>query len=326
MEKITREVVENVLGKAKQKTKEVKTGLMIRQKKGQTIRVEQNVLEASVIFNTTEEEQKTGAAKRWMDKEQTKYIEISKNVNSELIKLGDVNLFLVCFLLLKHARGKMNKYTIETNYKQIGELLLLTDAGPNYQNIREGLDRLVSNLVKTNFWWDTISGERIVQSDFHFLEGVEKGEVEKLRIRINPKIVESMEKGYLKVLEEKKLVKMLKLRGYAKILALLFAKKLGIDQERTYTIMHVMELLGVKEKYVQYDPMKRNRFIKKVLITAIGKAADVLGYTIKIVVPGAWSEGIIVYPRGQKGKHHDLILGKVVFEKNQPALFEVNGL
>lgn len=325
MEKIDG-IVERVIGESKQKTKEVKTGLMIRQEKGQAVRVEQNILDASVIFNTTEQERTRGVVERWVDKEKTKYIKLFARVEGELVKVEDLNFLLGCFLLLKHARVKVNKYTIETNYKQIGELLLLTDAGLNYENIREGLSRLVTNFVETNFWWDTINGERIVKSEFHFLDRVDKGEVEKVRIRMNPEIVDSMEKGYLKVLEEKNLLKMLRLKGYAKVLALLFAKKLGIDQEKTYTIMYVLELLGVKEKYEKYERWERNEYFKRVIIPAVSQAADVLGYTIRIVVPNYRGEDITVYPRREKGKHYALILGKVVFEKKQPELFETAGL
>jgi len=320
MEKING-IVGRVVGEAKQKTKEVKTGLMIKQERGEKVAVEQNVLDASIIFNTTEEERKRGVVERWVDKEKTKYMKLFARVEGELVKVEDLNLFLGCFLLLKHARVKVNKYTVETNYSQIVELLLLTDAGINYENIKEGLNRLVTNSVETNFWFDTISGERIVKSEFHFLDRVDKGEVEKLRIRINPEIVDSMEKGYLKVLEEKKLIKMLRLKGYAKVLALLFAKKIGIDQEKTYTISYSLELLGLKEKYEEYNERERNDYLKRVIIPAVSQAADVLGYTIRIFVPNYRGEEIMVYPQRQKSKHYDLISGKVVFEKKQLELF-----
>ena len=99
-----------------------------------------------------------------------------------------------------------------------------------------------------------------------------------------------------------------------------FAPGFGVDQENTYTIMYILELLGLKEKYEKDRRWERNNNIKMVIFPVVERAAGALGYTIKITVTNYRGEEIMVYPRGQKGKHYNLILGKVVFKKNQPML------
>jgi len=89
--------------------------------------------------------------------------------------------------------------------------------------------------------------------------------------------------------------------------------------------MYILERLEVKEKYEKYEGWERNEYFKRVIIPAVVQAADVLGYTIKILVPNYRGEEIMVYPHRQKSKHYDLISGKVVFEKKQLALFETSG-
>ncbi len=294
-------------------------GNIIRSVRSGGVAVEQNVFDMSVAFNTTPQEQKNKYVIRYFNEEN--YIAVGAPPQSELIRTEDLVLLVSCFLLYKHTKTRIDKYTIEVNYSQIAALLGLKKSGENYKQIKAGLKRLVSNFVETNFWFDTVKSERVVKSEFHFLEKVDKGKSESVRIRFNPDIIRSMEEGYLKVLEEKSLMKILRLRGYASVLALFLLKKIGTDKEKNLTMEFILEILGIKQKYLQYSLRDRNRNIKKNIIPALEKAANSIGYKITVVQPtaGLFQQEIQIYPSTEKFKHYDLLKTKVIFKKLSPG-------
>ncbi len=53
-------------------------------------------------------------------------------------------------------------------------MLGIKKGGWQYKGIKESLRGLKQNNVETNFWWDTISGERIDISNFNFLGRIDE--------------------------------------------------------------------------------------------------------------------------------------------------------
>ena len=86
-----------------------------------------------------------------------------------------------------------------------------------------------------------------------------------------------MEKGYLRWLEEKKLKDILKLRGHAKILVLFLMKRLNDGVGLKFSLDYILDLLGLKEKYSKLPKFRFNFYVKKMIIPAMEKAANILG-------------------------------------------------
>lgn len=274
-------IITQVVKEVKEKNKEIKKEQQnyIITKKKETVPIEQNALELMGVLNTTKEEQEKGIAKRNLGNE--KYIEIRAAVGKELCKREDIATLLVCFLFLKHHSTVKKRYTFETSYRQFIEMLGLDSGGWQEKEIKKSLDRLVSNFITTNFWWDTIDGERIVKSSFHFLGGIDEGEEKSLRITLAEHIAKSMEAGYLKFLEEHKLKDILKIRSYfAKTLVLLFLKRFWENNTREIFINTILEFLGVKKKYNTLSTKRRNENIKRYIIPAVQEAADFVGFAV----------------------------------------------
>ena len=87
----------------------------------------------------------------------------------------------------------------------------------------------------------------------------EEGEEESVRISFSEDIAKSMEMGYIRWLEDKKLKDILRLRGHAKVLVLFFLKRIGQEKLGVYTMESVLEYLGVKEKYEKMPTMYKNK-------------------------------------------------------------------
>jgi hypothetical protein len=241
-----------------------------------------HAMELSLIFNTSSGEREKRACERVL--KNGYYIRAVAPTDSipgqpGLIKEEDLSTLLVCFLLLQHSGAKPSKYTFETTPYQITKLFGGTIGGENYTKLKNSLDRLVANYVSTNFWWDKVLGQRIDESNFHFLEGVDKGQDKALRITLGSKIVESLEKGYLRILEESDLKHIIKLRGHAKVLALFFIKLLGYKTEQTLNLKTVLRYLGMEEKWSKLPAFRFNRNVKRSVIPSMEKASSAIGFS-----------------------------------------------
>ncbi len=278
MEKIGN-IVNQIVGNVKEKREEIKTEQKeyAIAKKEETVPVEQNTLELMLVLNTTHEEQEKGIARRELS--DGRYIEIRKIVGRELCKREDITTLLVCFILMKHS-VKRSGYSFETTYYQISQMLGGA-GGSVYRDIKSSLKRLSDNKVETNFWWDTIFGERIDISNFNFLGRIDENkEKELLRITFDKYVAKSMEKGYIKFLEEKNLKDILKIKSYfAKTLVLLFIKRFWEGNPMPHNLDTILEYLGVKERYKNLPRWRRNNYIKRTIIPAVKEAARFLGYT-----------------------------------------------
>jgi len=262
--------------------KEKQAMMLVKKPKKKWLPVEQNSMELSPVFNTSKGEQKKGAARRELGK--GKYIEISKNVKGELIQFGDLSTFLGCFLFLKHSQRRKRGCAFETSYYKFLSTLGERTGGRDYEKLKKSLDRLNDNRITTNFWWNTISGERVILSKFYLINSIQIGEGKekgKLRITLNRDIVKSMEHGYLRWLEENKLKEILHLRGNAKILTLFLLKQTNSGPGLKYSLEKIMDILGVREKYGYLPKFRRNENIKRYVIPAIEKAANTIGYGSK---------------------------------------------
>ncbi len=253
---------------------------VVLKKKKEWMPVEQNFMELCPIFNTTKEEQEKGVAKRELGKGW--YIEISKDIKEEeeLIRDEDLITLLCCFLLMKHSTRKGN--TFETSYDRFFTQFgrgKYKGGGWRYERLKKSFQRLQSNNATTNFWFSTISGERVVLARFHFIESVKEGEKQSLSISLNPDIVESMEHGYLRWLEEKKLKDILHLKKFARILVLFLMKRINDGPMVKYKIESILDLLGVREKYEKLPRYRYNFNVRRTVIPAVEKAANMLGYS-----------------------------------------------
>lgn len=181
--------------------------------------------------------------------------------------------------MLKHARVKPDKYTFETSYYQMTKIIEKALSGQQYEDLKKSLRRLKSNNLTTNFWWDTILGQRIIQMDFSFLASVGEGEEEKLKITLDPNIAKSLEEGYLKLLEENDLQQIVRLRGYAKVLALYLLQLIGHKSKQILNIETVLRYLGLEGKYNKLPKKYFNRNVKKVIEPAMERACGIFGYT-----------------------------------------------
>jgi|GEM_PF-6824740 len=253
---------------------EKEINVLIRKKENR-LPVEQNSMELSPVFNTTKEEQKGGIVKRELGNNH--YIEVGSPPNSKLIRNEDFVTLFSCFLLLKHSTKKGNAF--ETSYNQFFTLFgEERGRGWNYERLKKSLERLQSNYATTNFWFNTIDGERIAKYNFHFLESVGEGEEKSLRIRLSKDITESMEHGYLRWLEENKLKEILHLRGYARVLVLLLMKRINDGPGVRYKLENILDILGVRKMYEKLPGYRFNFYVKRRIIPAIEKAAGMIGY------------------------------------------------
>ena len=240
------------------------------------VAVEQNSLELAIVFSTSPEEQHKGLCERNLGND--RYITVERTTNIELIRETDISTLLIAFLFLKHATIKPSKYSFETTPYQILRLLGKEPCEENYKTLKQSLLRLAGNFVTTNFWWDTINKERTVKKYFHFLESVGEGEEKSLSIRLNEDIVKSLEAGYIKYLNEQNLLKILKLQGYPKILALYFLKLIGEKSSFEQKLDTILKLIGKEEKYKKYSAWRFNENVKRVIIPAVKKALEVIGF------------------------------------------------
>ena len=273
--------------KVEKKTQEEVRQLPAVKKESPKIPTPMQAMELSLIFNTSPKERKRGWCKRYLKNDY--YIEaraaIPKLGNEpDLIREEDLNTLLVCFLLLKHSIVKLDKYTFETTPYQITKLFRQPTekgkeftGGKDYKWLRNSLRRMQANKIETNFWWDSVNGERVIQNNFSFLSSVTVGEQRSLRITFAPEILRSLEQGYVKFLEEKSLLDILKLRGHAKVLALFLIKLIGSKHVQVLNIETVLKYLGLQNKYHVLEKKYFNLNVKKVIIPAMEKAAKAIG-------------------------------------------------
>ena len=273
--------------KIEKKTQEEVMQLPVVKKESTKIPTPMQAMELSLIFNTSPKERKRGWCKRYLKNDY--YIEaraaIPKLGNEpDLIREEDLNTLLVCFLLLKHSIVKLDKYTFETTPYQITKLFRQPTergkeftGGKDYKWLRDSLCRMQANKIETNFWWDSVNGERVIQNNFSFLSSVTAGEQRSLRITFAPEILRSLEQGYVKFLEEKSLLDILKLRGHAKVLALFLIKLIGSKPVQVLNIETVLKYLGLQNKYHALEKKYFNLNVKKVITPAMEKAAKSIG-------------------------------------------------
>ena len=275
--------------KIEKKPQEEVMQLPVVKKESTKIPTSMQAMELSLIFNTSSEERK----QRWCQRslKNDYYIKAAAPTANDpdqpgLIREEDLNTLLVCFLLLKHSRTKRDKYTFETTPYQIlnffrgnkpGSLPKEFIGGSGYAQMKDSLCRMQSNHIETNFWWDTINGERIIKNNFNFVSSVVEGEKKSLRISLNKDIVESLEQGYIKFLEESSLRDILKLRGHAKVLALFLLKLLGSKPRQDLNLKTVLRYLGVEDKYKQLPVKFCNLNVKRHIIPAMEKASNAIG-------------------------------------------------
>ena len=273
--------------KIEKKPQEEVMQLPVVKKESTKIPTPMQAMELSLIFNTSPKERKRGWCKRYLKNDY--YIEaraaIPKFGNEpDLIREEDLNTLLVCFLLLKHSIVKLDKYTFETTPYQITKLFRQPTergkeftGGKDYKWLRDSLCRMQANKIETNFWWDSVNGERVIQNNFSFLSSVTAGEQRSLRITFAPEILRSLEQGYVKFLEEKSLLDILKLRGHAKVLALFLIKLIGSKPMQVLNIETVLKYLGLQNKYHALEKKYFNLNVKKVITPAMEKASKSIG-------------------------------------------------
>lgn len=267
--------------KVEKKPQEQKIRFPIAKKETFKIPTSMQAMELSLIFNTSPEERKQGWCKRTLGS--GKYVEAvaptatAPGAQPGLMREEDLNTLLVCFLLLKHGRIKQDKYTFETTPYQILKFSGADTGGHNYADLKNSLGRLAANYITTNFWWDTINGERIIKNNFHFLGSVAEGEQKSLKISLSPDIVESLEKGYVKFLTESSLRDILKLRGHAKVLALFLLKLAGSKSRQDLNLRTVLRYLGVEDKYNKLPGYRFRFYVSKMITPAMGKASKAIG-------------------------------------------------
>ena len=248
-------------------------------KKSQVAPVEQNVMEFSSIFATTPEDRKRGWFKIGL--KNGKYAEIRAVIpkdgkQPDLIQEGDLDIFLLCFLMAKDKKD----YIFETSNYAMASLLEGGEKGPpksgyDRTKTKNALRRLASNLITTNFWFNTINGERIIRNNFHFLDSLGEGKEDTYRIRLSKDIVKSLRRGYRKSVD---LEKVFHLRGYAKFLCLYLMKRIGAKKEFEHNLDTILRLLGLEKKYKKLPPKYFNRNVKKFIIPAMEKASETIGF------------------------------------------------
>lgn len=263
-----------------EKEKQKKQLAVMVQKKRSNTPVPMQTMELSLVFNTSPDERKQRWCQRFLKDDY--YVKSAAPTANDpdqpgLIREEDLNTLLVCFLLLKHSRIKPSKYAFETTPYQITKFFGEDIGGRQYADLKESLGRLQANRISTNFWWDTVNGERAIKNDFHFLNSVREGEEKSLRISLSGDIVESLEHGYVKFLTESSLKGMLKLRGYAKVLALFLLKLLGYKPRQDLNLQTVLKYLGVEDKYNRLPRKYFNRNVRKYIISAMEKATSAIG-------------------------------------------------
>ena len=273
--------------KVEKKTQEEEMQFPVVKKETSRIPTPMQAMELSLIFNSSPKERKRGWCKRYLKNDY--YIEARAAIpklgdEPDLIREEDLNTLLVCFLLLKHSIVKLDKYTFETTPYQITKLFRQPTekgkeftGGKDYKWLRNSLRRMQANKIETNFWWDSVNGERVIQNNFSFLSSVTVGEQRSLRITFAPEILRSLEQGYVKFLEEKSLLDILKLRGHAKVLALFLIKLIGSKHVQVLNIETVLKYLGLQNKYHALEKKYFNLNVKKVIIPAMEKAAKAIG-------------------------------------------------
>ena len=287
------ETIKKILGRTevgrelqREKDRQKKQLVRSEKKRNYSVPTEMHSMELSLIFNTTLAEREKGWCRR--DLWNGRYIEAGKSKlpnDKGLIQGEDLSVLLGCFLFLKHSKTKHNKYTFETTPYQILRLFgedkdIQRDitGGRDYQRLRDSLNRLQSNNISTNFWWDTIKGERVIKYNFHFLESVGEGEQKTLRVRLSKDIADSIEKGYVKYLRKNSLLNIIRLRGHAKILALYLLKLAGHKKELEQNLETVLRLLGLEEKYKRMEKRYFNRYVKEVVAPAMERASKTIGF------------------------------------------------
>ena len=272
----------NVVKELQKEKKKREKQLIVVREESSKIPTSMQAMELSLVFNTSLDERKQGWCKRYLKSDY--YVEARAVIpepesEPDLIREEDLNTLLVCFLLLKHSRIKPSKYTFETTPYQITKFFGEDIGGRQYADLKESLSRLQANRISTNFWWDTVNGERAIKNDFHFLNSVREGEEKSLRISLSEDIVESLEHGYVKLLTESSLRGILKIRGHAKVLALFLLKLLGYKSHQDLNLKTVLRYLGVENKYNKLPGYRFRFYISKMITPAVEKAAKVIGFT-----------------------------------------------
>jgi hypothetical protein len=266
--------------KVEKKPQEEVMQFPVAKKETSQIPTSMQAMELSLIFNTSPEERKQGWCKRRLKNDyhvEARAIIPKPGTEPNLVREEDLNTLLTCFLLLKHSRIKPSKYTFETTPYQILKFLGGNTGGNLYADLKESLGRLQANRISTNFWWDTVNGERAIKNDFHFLNSVREGEQKSLRISLSEDIVESLEHGYVKLLTESFMRGILRLRGHAKVLSLFLIKLLGYKSRQDLNLRTVLRYLGVENRWSKLPPFRFNDNIKRTIIPAMEKAARAIG-------------------------------------------------
>lgn len=254
---------------------------IIVERKDSKVLASTQAMELSLVFNSSAEEKKQGWCKRFLGR--GKYVEARALIpeagkDPDFFCSEDLSTLLMCFLILKHAKNKIGKYTFETTRYQMMKLLGDDTGGKVYARLKDSLDRLQANNITTNFWWSTVLGQRVTETKFHFLESVTKGEKDTLQVTLGQKIVESLEQGYFKLLEESGLKKIIKLRGHAKVLALYIIQLIGRKEEQFLDLNTVLRYLGLEEKYNKLPGHRFTYYVRKMVVPAMGKACETIGY------------------------------------------------
>lgn len=275
--------------KLREEKQRKKKQLPIVKRESTKIPTSMHAMELSLVFNTSLEERKQGWCRRYI--KENCYVEaVAPTANApdqpELMREEDLSTLLGCFLLLEHSRAKPNRYTFETTPYQITKVFRQPTepgkefkGGRDYKRLKDSLERLQGNKIATNFWWDTINGERVVKNNFNFVSTVVEGEAKSLRICLNPEIVEGLEKGYLRFLQESDLKDIIKLRGYAKVLALFLLKVVGYKESQDFKLATILRYLGVEDKYNKLPGHRFNFYITKMIVPAVEKAAKSIGFS-----------------------------------------------
>ena len=241
--------------------------------------VEQNVIEFSSMFAATPEDRKRGWFKIGL--KNNKYVEIRAVIPKEgkqpdLIQEGDLDILLLCFLIAKDKKD----YTFETSNYAMASLLEGREKAPpksgyDRTKTKKALKRLANNLITTNFWFNTIKGERTIRNNFHFLDSLGEGEEDTYRIRLSKDIVESLRRGYRKSID---LEKVLHLRGYAKFLCLYLMKRTGAKKEFEHNLDTILKLLGLEKKWGKLPKFRLNFYVERTIIPAMKKASGTIGF------------------------------------------------
>ncbi len=304
IEYLAKKVVNKAIEQKQKKETEATRIVNLSKTKGKNnLPVEQNTMEFASVFNTTKEEQKEKKVVRYLPglnpKGERRFVKFGTGTleGNELVRLEDLNTFLACFLLLQHT-DKRKGYSFESSYNKLAkDVFDVPDSCPaggrEIEKVKKSLNRLSTCIMETNFWWDKIGNERVVKSINHLMS-YREGEEESVCISFSEDIAKSMEMGYIRWLEDKKLKDILRLRGYTKVLVLFLMKRIGQGKLGVYTMDSILEYLGVKEKYEKMSTKYKNREIKRTILPAIEKAVKVLGLSYKTVPENKIPEKIFI--------------------------------